>query len=73
MPQASQFIKIVLGPVPVARSDVHVTGIQEIAGSIFWSGNILSWRLVIKSFLWPFSPYSLFKYGSYHYWRKDAH
>ena len=24
-------------------------------GSIFGFGNILSWRLVMKSFLWPFS------------------
>ena len=25
--------------------------------SILGSGNILSWRLVMKSFLWPVSPY----------------
>ena len=27
------------------------TGIQEVMGSILWSGNILPWRLVMKSFL----------------------
>ena len=44
-------------PGPVAWMDVRLTGIQEVAGSVLQSGNILSWRLVLKSFLRPFSPY----------------
>ena len=27
---------------PVAWSDAHSTGIQKVAGSVLWSGNILS-------------------------------
>ena len=42
---------------PVALSNRCPTGVQEVAGLILQSGNILSWRLVMKSFLWPFSPY----------------
>ena len=39
----------------VAWSDVCPTDIQEVTGLILQSGNILSWRLVMKSFLQPFS------------------
>ena len=35
----------------VAWSDVCPTDIQEVTGLILQSGNILSWRLVMKSFL----------------------
>ena len=35
----------------VAQSDAHLTGDQEVVGSILaWSGNILSWRLIITSY-----------------------
>ena len=44
-------------PIPVARSDARSLGIQTVAGLILGSGNILSWRLVMKSFLRPFSPF----------------
>ena len=32
----------------VARSDARPPGMRTVAGSILTSGNILSWRLVIK-------------------------
>ena len=41
-------------------SDARPPGMRTVAGSILTSGNILSWRLVMKSFLWPFSPFSLY-------------
>ena len=34
----------------VTRSDARSTGIQEVTGSILRTGNILSWRLVMKWF-----------------------
>ena len=35
----------------VAQSDAHLTGDQEVVGLILaWSGNILSWRLIITSY-----------------------
>ena len=43
-------------PGLVARSDARLSGIQEVTGLIFRSGNILSCELVIKTFLRPFSP-----------------
>ena len=46
-------------PGQIARSDARPTIIQEVA----CSGNILSWRLVMNSFLRPFSPYRWFKQG----------
>ena len=63
-------------PGPVARSDARPTGIEEVAGSILWTDNILSWRLVMKSFvLRPFSPLpntdSSRAFVSY--WQKDVH
>ena len=45
---------------PVAWSLAHLTGIQEVVGSILRSNYILSWRLVMKSFLRPVSPYRWF-------------
>ena len=47
-----------LTPGQVARSDACLTGIPEVAGLILRSCNILLWRLAMKSFLRPFSPYS---------------
>ena len=43
--------------------DARPTGIEEVAGSILWSSNILSWRLVMRSFLQSFCPYRWFKEG----------
>ena len=40
---------------------VRPLDMETVAGSIFTSHNILSWRLVVKSFQWPFSPYRWFK------------
>ena len=42
----------------MAQSDVRPTGDQEVAGSVSAvSGNTLSLRLVMKCFLWSFSPF----------------
>ena len=43
--------------VLVARSDACSLGNQTVAGSILGSGNIISWRLAMKPFLRPFSPF----------------
>ena len=40
----------------VSRTDCP-TSIQEVAGSCLGSGNIFCRDLVMKTFLWPFSPY----------------
>ena len=34
--------------VAVARSDARLPGMRTVSGSILTSGNILSWRLVMK-------------------------
>ena len=60
-------------PAPVTRSDARAPGIQTVAGLILRSGNILYWRLVMKSLLGPFCSYSWFKYGSnYAIYRKGV-
>ena len=42
----------------------HPTGDQEVAGSTPAEvSNILSWRLIMKYFLWSFSPFSCFQEG----------
>ena len=50
-----------VGSSPVARSDARPPGMRTVEGSILGSGNILSLRLVMKSFRQPFSPYRWFK------------
>ena len=50
--------KIIPQLLTVAQLDGCSTGDQEVAGSIPANvGNILSWRLIIKYFLWSFSPF----------------
>ena len=51
-------------PASVAQLDAHPTGDQEVAGANLSPppppnevGNILSWRLIMKYFLWSFSPF----------------
>ena len=62
----------------VAQSDVCLTGDQEVIGSIpAKSGNILSWRWIMKYFLQSFSPadsrravsvVSVWRKNVYRYW-----
>ena len=40
-------------PRPVAQTDVCLRGMRMVAGLILGSGNILSLKLVMKSFLRP--------------------
>ena len=48
-------------------------GDQEVAGSIPAEvGNILSWRLIMKYFLWSFSPFRWFKKGSCQFLAKEC-
>ena len=49
---------------PVARSYVRPPGVRMVTGSSLTSDNILSWCLVMKKFLRPFSPFHWFKKGS---------
>ena len=45
-------------PSSVTQTDARLTGEQGVAGSISaGSGNILSWRLIMKHFLRPFFPF----------------
>ena len=49
------------------------TGDQEVAGSPPAEvGNILSWRLIMKYFLWSFSPFRCFKKGSCQFLAKEC-
>ena len=49
------------------------TGDQEVAGSTPAEvGNILSWRLIMKYFLRPFSPFRWFKKGSCQFLAKEC-
>ena len=42
----------------LAQLDACLTGDQEVTGSTSAEvGNILSWRLIMKYFLWSFSPF----------------
>ena len=46
------------GLASIAQSDARLTGDQEVMGVIpGGSGNILLWRLIMKYFLWSFSPF----------------
>ena len=59
-------------PASVAQSDAHLTGNQEVSGSIpARSGNILSWRLIMKYFLWSFSSFA-FKKSSCQFLTKEC-
>ena len=51
-------------PALVTKSDARSIGDQKVAGLIpAGSGNILMWRLIMKYFLQPFSPFSLIQEG----------
>ena len=52
-------------PASVAQSDMRPIGDQEVAGSIpASSGNVLSWRLIMKYFLRSFCLFRWFKKDS---------
>ena len=54
--------KLSICQASVAQLDARLTGDQEVAGSTPTEvGNILSWRLIMKYFLWSFSPIRWFK------------
>ena len=60
-------------PASVAQLDARPTGDQELAGSTSTEvGNILSWRLIMKYFLWSFSPFRWFKKGSCQFLAKEC-
>ena len=49
------------------------TGDQEVAGLIpDGIGNVLSWRLIMKYFLWSFSPFRCFKESSCQFLVKEC-
>ena len=49
------------------------TGDQEVAGSTLAEvGNSLSWRLIMKYFLWSFSPFRWFKKGICQFLAKEC-
>ena len=55
--------------------DVFLTGIQEVAGSILRADNILSRRLILKSFLLIMKscPTANSSKVVFSYWQKDKH
>ena len=56
----------------LAQSAVRPTGDQEVVVSIpAGLGNILSWRLIMKYFLWSFSPFRWFKKGRCQFLAKE--
>ena len=60
-------------PASVAQLDARPTEDQEDAGlTPAEVGNILSWRLIMKYFLWSFSPFRWFKKGSCQFLAKEC-
>ena len=60
-------------PASVTQSAARPTGDQEVAGSIpARSGNMLSWRLIMKYFLWSFSLFRWFKKGICQFLAKEC-
>ena len=56
MQEAQLWVFILMEPATMAQSDVRPTGDQEVTDSIpTGSGNIFSWRLIMKYFLVIFS------------------
>ena len=55
----------------MAQLDARPTGDQEVCVWFPSSGNTLSWRLVMKYFLWSFPPFHWFKKGSYQFLVKE--
>ena len=57
----------------VAQSDVHPNGDQKVIALISaGSGNILSWRLIMKYFLQSFFLFPQLKKGSYQFLAKEC-
>ena len=57
----------------VAQLDARPTGDQEVAGSTPAEvDNILSWRLIVKYFLQPISPFCWFQKGSCQFLAKQC-
>ena len=57
----------------VAHSDAQPTGDQEVVGLILAeSSSILSWRFIMKYFLWSFHPFCWFKKGSCQFLAKEC-
>ena len=60
-------------PISMAQLDARPTGDQEVTGLIHArSGNISLWRLIMKYFLWSFSPFCCFKKGSCQFLAKEC-
>ena len=70
--QANQALLSLRKPALVAQSDARPAGDQEVAASIpTGSGNIHFERLIMKYFLWSFSPFHWFKKGSCQFLAKE--
>ena len=59
-------------PGPIAQSDACPTGSQEVVDSILRFVPILSFRLIMKSFLRSFTPFRWFKRAVVSYWRNKG-
>ena len=56
----------------VAQSDAYQNGNKEVAGSILPGLSKLLWRIVMKYFLWSFSPFTWFKKASCQFLAKEC-
>ena len=56
----------------MAQSDALPTGNQVMSSIPDGSGNILSWRLIMKYFLWLFSLFHQFRKGSCQFLTKEC-
>ena len=50
-------VKMMFLPASMAQLDARPTGDQEVGGLTPTAGSILSWILIMKYFLWSFSPF----------------
>ena len=61
-------------PVLAAQSDMYLAGDQEVVDLVpVGSSNILSWRLIMKFFLWSFSPSADSRRAVVIFWQKNMH
>ena len=65
------FCIITLHKMHFLLQNAYPAGDQVMGKILTGSGNILSWRLLMKYFLWSFSPYCWFKKGSCQFLAKE--
>ena len=68
------FFFVVFLPASVAQLNVRSFGDQEVADSITARfSDMLTWRLIMKYFLWSFSPFADWRRAVVSFWWKNVH